>query len=273
MPELPEVETTCRGIEPYLISRKVHTIEIRNPNMRWPVEESVREIIGLRVESVTRRAKYILIKSPAGTLILHLGMSGSLRICPDDSAFKKHDHFIIGLGDSLEMRLHDPRRFGAVLWHRKSEGPIHEHRLIQHLGPEPLTSKFDGDYLTASCKNRQTTIKQHIMNNKTVVGVGNIYACEALFRSGIKPNRHAGNISRARLSLLSDQIKKVLTEAITQGGTTLRDFLRQDGQPGYFKQRLQVYDRQGEACRHCGKDIQKIVISNRSTFYCSKCQR
>ena len=273
MPELPEVETTCRGIEPYLISQKVHSIEIRNSRMRWPIKEIVHELVGQKVESVERRAKYILIQSKLGTLILHLGMSGSLRICPADAEFKKHDHFTIGLGGNMEMRLHDPRRFGAVLWHRSVDGPISQHSLFQHLGPEPLCSDFDAAYLGASSKNRKTTIKQHIMNNKTVVGVGNIYACEALFRSGIKPNRQAGNISQARLSLLSDHIKQVLSEAIKQGGTTLRDFLRQDGQPGYFKQRLQVYDREGKPCRHCGRSIRKIVISNRSTFYCSKCQR
>jgi formamidopyrimidine-DNA glycosylase len=273
MPELPEVETTCRGIEPYLIGRKALSIDIRNPNMRWPIEETVRELVGVKIEAVQRRAKYILIRSNKGTLILHLGMSGSLRICPHETEFKKHDHFVIGLGSDIEMRLHDPRRFGAVLWHPTIDGPVSKHRLLQHLGPEPLSKDFDANYLVTSCKNRKTTIKQYIMNNKTVVGVGNIYACEALFRSGIKPNRNAGNISRAKLTLLSEQIKKVLSAAIKQGGTTLRDFLRQDGQPGYFKQRLQVYDRAGKPCRHCGSSIQKIVISNRSTFYCSKCQR
>lgn len=273
MPELPEVETTRRGIEPYLISREAQYIKIRNSKMRWPIEEAVRELIGQKMQSIERRAKYILIRSNAGTLILHLGMSGSLRICPSDTEFKKHDHFVIGLGDHMEMRLHDPRRFGAVLWHRKCDGPVYEHPLLRHLGPEPLSSDFDATYLANRCKNKKTTIKQHIMNNKIVVGVGNIYACEALFRSGIKPTRHAGNISRARLSLLSDQIKDVLSDAIEQGGTTLRDFLKQDGEPGYFKQRLQVYDREDQPCRHCGHSIQKVVISNRSTFYCSKCQR
>ena len=273
MPELPEVETTRRGIEPYLINREVQTIEIRNSKMRWPVKETVRELIGQKMESVERRAKYILIQSNAGTLILHLGMSGSLRICPCDTELKKHDHFIIGLGDQMEMRLHDPRRFGAVLWHRSCEGPVSEHPLLCHLGPEPLSSEFDANYLSRRCKNKKTTIKQHIMNNKVVVGVGNIYACEALYRSGIKPTRHAGNISSARLSVLSNQIKNVLSDAIQQGGTTLRDFLNQDGQPGYFKQRLQVYDCEGQPCRHCGRSIKRVIISNRSTFYCSKCQR
>ena len=359
MPELPEVETTRRGIEPYIINRRIQSIEIRESRMRWPIEECVHDLVGHKAECVERRAKYLLIRSKVGTLILHLGMSGSLRICPTGHELKKHDHFIVGLEGDMEMRLHDPRRFGAVLWHgiddgpvmghrllqhlgpeplsdrfdsdyfaascsnRKTsikqhimnsktvvgvgnikkhdhfivglegdmemrlhdprrfgavlwhgidDGPVMGHRLLQHLGPEPLSDRFDSDYFAASCSNRKTSIKQHIMNSKTVVGVGNIYASEALFRSGIKPTRKAGNISKPRLIRLNEQIKQVLSEAIKQGGTTLRDFLREDGQPGYFKQRLQVYDRAGKPCRDCGKSIQKIVISNRSTFYCSKCQ-
>jgi formamidopyrimidine-DNA glycosylase len=273
MPELPEVETTRRGIEPYIINRRIQSIEIRESRMRWPIEECVHDLVGHKAECVERRAKYLLIRSKVGTLILHLGMSGSLRICPTGHELKKHDHFIVGLEGDMEMRLHDPRRFGAVLWHGIDDGPMMEHRLLQHLGPEPLSDRFDSDYFAASCSNRKTSIKQHIMNSKTVVGVGNIYASEALFRSGIKPTRKAGNISKPRLIRLNEQIKQVLSEAIKQGGTTLRDFLREDGQPGYFKQRLQVYDRAGKPCRDCGKSIQKIVISNRSTFYCSKCQR
>jgi len=273
MPELPEVETTRRGIEPYMINRRIQSIEIRESRMRWPIEDCVLELVGHKAERVERRAKYLLIPSKVGTLILHLGMSGSLRICPTGHELKKHDHFIVGLEGNMEMRLHDPRRFGAVLWHGINDGPVMEHPLLQHLGPEPLSSRFDSDYLAASCSNRKTSIKQHIMNSKTVVGVGNIYASEALFRSGIKPTRKAGNISKPRLVRLNEQIKQVLSEAIKQGGTTLRDFLREDGKPGYFKQRLQVYDRAGKPCRDCGKSIRKIVISNRSTFYCSKCQR
>ena len=273
MPELPEVETTRRGIEPYMINRRIQSIEIRESRMRWPIEDCVLELVGHKAERVERRAKYLLIPSKVGTLILHLGMSGSLRICPTGHELKKHDHFIVGLEGNMEMRLHDPRRFGAVLWHGINDGPVMEHPLLQHLGPEPLSDRFDSDYFAASCSNRKTSIKQHIMNSKTVVGVGNIYASEALFRSGIKPTRKAGNISKPRLIRLNEQIKQVLSEAIKQGGTTLRDFLREDGKPGYFKQRLQVYDRAGEPCRDCGKSIQKIVISNRSTFYCSKCQR
>lgn len=273
MPELPEVETTRRGIEPYLSGRKIQYVEIREPRMRWPIEDDVHALAGLVVQNIERRAKYILLRSPAGTLILHLGMSGSLRVCPRETEFKKHDHFILGLEGDMEMRLHDPRRFGAVLWHHHATEPLTTHALLKDLGPEPLDSKFDADYLAASSKNRKTSIKQHIMNSKVVVGVGNIYACEALFRAGIRPQRKAGNISRARLTKLIKEIKLVLDEAIKQGGTTLRDFLREDGQPGYFKQRLLVYDRTGKPCRKCGADIRKMIISNRSTFFCPSCQR
>lgn len=273
MPELPEVETTLRGVEPYLVNSKIRSIEIRNPRLRWPVEKSVHKLEGQKVINVTRRAKYLLLHSNTGTLILHLGMSGSLRICPGETELKKHDHFVMHLGRGMEMRLHDPRRFGAVLWHDTQDGDLEDHFLLNHLGPEPLSDAFSIDYLSSSCKNRQTTIKQHIMNNKIVVGVGNIYACEALFRSGIKPHRKAGNISKHRLEVLANQIKQVLEDAIKQGGTTLRDFLREDGQPGYFKQRLKVYDREGKPCRHCQRAIKKITLSNRSTFYCPACQR
>ena len=272
MPELPEVETTRRGIEPYLLGRKVLHVDIREPRMRWPIEKSVKRITGHAIQSVRRRAKYILITCDTGTLILHLGMSGSLRICPHELELKKHDHFVMQIDSGMEMRLHDPRRFGAVLWHDASEGPVTGHPLLRNLGPEPLEDDFKPEYLASTCLNRKTTIKQHIMNNKAVVGVGNIYACEALFRSGIRPTRKAGNISKPRLVRLTAEIKHVLDEAIKQGGTTLRDFLREDGQPGYFKQKLNVYDREGEPCRQCGAIIKKITISNRSTYYCPNCQ-
>ena len=272
MPELPEVETTRRGIEPYLLGRKVLDVDIREPRMRWPVEKFVKRITGHAIQSVRRRAKYILITCDAGTLILHLGMSGSLRICPHELELKKHDHFVMHMDGGMEMRLHDPRRFGAVLWHDASDGSITENPLLRHLGPEPLEETFDPEYLASTCLKRKTTIKQHIMNNRVVVGVGNIYACEALFRSGIRPTRKAGNISKPRLIRLTAEIKQVLGEAIKQGGTTLRDFVREDGQPGYFKQKLKVYDREGEPCRQCSTIIKKITISNRSTYYCPKCQ-
>ncbi|MGB1873809.1 MAG: bifunctional DNA-formamidopyrimidine glycosylase/DNA-(apurinic or apyrimidinic site) lyase [Akkermansiaceae bacterium] len=273
MPELPEVETTRRGIEPYIAGRSIKYVDVREPRMRWPVENSVYALEGCVINKIERRAKYILMRSPAGTLILHLGMSGSLRICSRDTEFKKHDHFILGLEGDMEMRLHDPRRFGAVLWHTHASEPLTSHALLKDLGPEPLDGNFDASYMAATCKNRKTSIKQHIMNSKVVVGVGNIYACEALFRAGIRPQRKAGKISKVRLIALVREIKLVLDEAIQQGGTTLRDFLREDGQPGYFKQQLLVYDRAGKPCRECASEIRKMVISNRSTFFCPSCQR
>jgi len=273
MPELPEVETTRRGISPYLMGCTVDDIELRERRMRWPVEDAVLQMVGQKINSITRRAKYLLIGCDAGTLILHLGMSGSLRICHHEVELRKHDHLIMRIRGNMELRLHDPRRFGAVLWHNSGESDLHQHPLLQHLGPEPLEDDFHADYLMATCKGRTTSIKQHIMNNKTVVGAGNIYACEALFRSGIHPTRPAGKISKPRLIKLTQEIKDVLAEAIEQGGTTLRDFLREDGTPGYFKQKLNVYGREGESCHHCQSKIKRIVISARSTFYCAKCQR
>ena len=270
MPELPEVETTRRGILPHLKGENVREVIIHNPAMRWPVEDSVTRIVGARIEDVGRRAKYLLITSQHGTLILHLGMSGSLRICQPDVPLKKHDHFVLKLANNTELRLHDPRRFGAVLWH---EGPLNSHHLLDHLGPEPLEGAFHAGYLHQSCSKRKTTIKQHIMNGKVVVGVGNIYACEALFRSGIHPHRKAGQIAKRRLEKLTQEIKAVLQEAITQGGTTLRDFLNESGEPGYFKQRLNVYDREDSPCHICDTPIRRTVISNRSTFYCPQCQK
>jgi len=275
MPELPEVETTRRGIEPYLVDRTISQLHLRERRMRWPMEDTLLALEGEKIISVCRRAKYILIKSSAGTLILHLGMSGSLRICPQGTELRKHDHFIMKLGDNtdLEIRLHDPRRFGAVLWHDASAGDINTHHLLKNLGPEPLSSAFTADTLISTSRGRKTTIKQHVMNNHVVVGAGNIYACEALFRSGIHPTRQAGKVSAARLSKLAENIRAVLSEAIEQGGTTLRDFVNEKGNPGYFKQQLYVYGREGELCRHCSSTIKRVVISNRSTFYCPKCQR
>ncbi|MEJ6571818.1 MAG: bifunctional DNA-formamidopyrimidine glycosylase/DNA-(apurinic or apyrimidinic site) lyase [Akkermansiaceae bacterium] len=273
MPELPEVETTRRGITPHILGHQIHNIEIRERRMRWPVEDDVLKLVGKTINSIERRAKYLLIGCDTGTLMLHLGMSGSLRICPHEIELRKHDHFIMRIDGGMELRLHDPRRFGAVLWHDKNEGPLDQHPLLHHLGPEPLEDDFHSDYLTTSCKGRKISIKQLVMNNKIVVGAGNIYACEALFRSGIRPTRPAGKISKTRLVKLTQEIKDVLAEAIEQGGTTLRDFLREDGKPGYFKQKLHVYDRENEPCHLCDAIIKRIVISNRSTFYCPRCQR
>lgn len=271
MPELPEVETTRRGIEPHLINHHIVETTINNPQLRWPIPKSLpQRIQGQTIQAVERRAKYLLIRLDSGTLIIHLGMSGSLRIVDQEIPFRKHDHFSLSLDSQKQMRLYDPRRFGAVLW---KTGDVLEHPLLKSLGPEPLSESFHGDYLVDSCKSRKASIKQHIMNGKVVVGVGNIYASEALFLAGIHPKRRADRISRARLEVLTREIKGVLQASIEQGGTTLRDFVREDGAPGYFKLHLNVYGRNGESCFGCGQAIKQITLGQRSTFYCPQCQR
>lgn len=271
MPELPEVETTRRGIEPHLLGTTVTAVNIRQPKMRWPVPAHIADTLpGQSVLAVERRGKYLLIGFRPGTLLLHLGMSGSCRITPPETALRKHDHFILELDSGQQLRLHDPRRFGAVLWSNADDG---EHELLSSLGPEPLGNEFSADYLHTSCKNRKCSIKQHIMNSHVVVGVGNIYASESLFLAGIHPKRAAGKISKERIIRLHDAIRQVLASAIEQGGTTLRDFVREDGQPGYFKQSLNVYDRAGQPCTVCGNEIKSFVLGQRSTYYCPQCQR
>lgn len=271
MPELPEVETTRRGIEPHVAGHTITAVDIRNPNLRWPVPKNLaKKLCGEVIERVERRAKYLLLYNRKGCMMMHLGMSGSLRLAERDHELRKHDHVVIEFDSGKQLRLHDPRRFGAVLW---TDAPIEEHALIAHLGPEPLDDEFTGEYLFESCRGRKSTIKQHVMNGKIVVGVGNIYASESLFLSGIHPKRQAGRISAQRCDELVDAIKKILAESIRQGGTTLKDFLRENGEPGYFKQRLSVYDRKGEACPACEAEIRQIVLGQRSTFYCPHCQR
>ena len=281
MPELPEVETSRRGIEPHILNRKITSISIRDHRLRWPIPGQLPGMAeGRTVREVKRRAKYIDLvlagkvvagkTGPAGHIIIHLGMSGSLRICDADTPAEKHDHIDIGFDNGKLLRLRDPRRFGCVLWH---EGELDTHKLIVQLGPEPLDDDFDTDYLLCSARGRRSSIKSHIMNSHVVVGVGNIYACESLYRAGINPKRPAGKISRQRLDRLVDVIKQTLAEAIDQGGTTLRDFTAEDGKPGYFAQELNVYGRTGEACPGCGNRIRQISQQSRSTFYCPKCQR
>lgn len=271
MPELPEVETTRRGIEPHLIGRTVTAIKIRQRQLRWPIPRTLdKQLPGQVIRAIARRAKYILLQTDAGTAILHLGMSGSLRILPSTTPAGKHDHVDIQLDDGNCLRLTDPRRFGALLWTRKNPA---EHELIAHLGPEPLSTAFNADYLFSKSRGRKVTIKQFIMDGKVVVGVGNIYANEALFLAGIHPHRPAGRISRPRYEGLVDAIKTVLAASIEMGGTTLRDFVGGDGKPGYFKQTLRVYDRTGKTCRNCDALIRETRTGQRSTFYCTHCQR
>lgn len=270
MPELPEVETTRRGIAPHIEHQRVTRLDVRQPMLRWPVPAQLAQWIeGDVVQQVERRAKYLLLRFGRGQLILHLGMSGSLRILPQGTSPGKHDHVDFVLESGQLLRLTDPRRFGAVLWQENGT----EHSLLSHLGPEPLSEDFTAEYLQTACKGRRTAIKALIMNAQVVVGVGNIYANEALYRAGIDPRRAAGRISAERLATLVETIKSVLAAAIEQGGTTLRDFVGGDGKPGYFSQVLDVYGRGGQPCHGCGEPLTEIRLGQRSTVYCRRCQR
>lgn len=270
MPELPEVETTRAGLLPYVVGRRVTAVTVRNAALRYPVPRSLSTTLtGQVVRSVSRRAKYLLFEFPSGTLIIHLGMSGSLRIVAADEAPQKHDHFDMEIDTKLRLRLRDPRRFGCVIW--TNQDPF-RHPLLNELGIEPLGDQFNGDYLHAQAHGRKISVKQYIMDGRIVVGVGNIYASESLFRAGILPTRPAGRVSLERYRRLADAIKAVLTAAIAQGGTTLRDFSSGEGKPGYFQQQLQVYGRAAEPCRRCATPLIQRVIGQRSTFYCRACQ-
>ncbi|HET6655751.1 MAG TPA: bifunctional DNA-formamidopyrimidine glycosylase/DNA-(apurinic or apyrimidinic site) lyase [Gammaproteobacteria bacterium] len=271
MPELPEVETARRGIAPHLGGRVIRDVIVRQPRLRWPVPPGLKATLtGARITAVGRRGKYLLIDTAAGTVIVHLGMSGSLRILTAATPPGPHDHIDFVIDDSRCLRLRDPRRFGAVLLTR--DDPL-QHPLLRHLGPEPLTDAFDGSYLYSQTRGRRVAIKNLLMNSRIVVGVGNIYANEALFVAGIHPLRAAGRIARPRCDALADAAKAVLTAAIAAGGTTLRDFTRDDGRPGYFSQELKVYDRAGEPCPRCGTAIKRVVSGQRATYYCPRCQR
>lgn len=271
MPELPEVETTRRGIKPHIEGHTIQEIIVREPRLRWPVPDNINQILsGKTIRQVKRRAKYLLLDTGSGHLILHLGMSGSLRVIKTNTPPEKHDHIDILLTDGQRLRYTDPRRFGAVLW---SARPLHEHKLLKHLGPEPLDSEFTARRLWQMSQGRSQSVKTFIMDNKVVVGVGNIYASEALFKAGIRPDRACGKISLSRYERLVDAIKETLAKAIEQGGTTLRDFVGGDGKPGYFKQELAVYGRAGQPCIKCGKTIKEIKLGNRSSCYCAHCQR
>ncbi|HEB94612.1 MAG TPA: bifunctional DNA-formamidopyrimidine glycosylase/DNA-(apurinic or apyrimidinic site) lyase [Gammaproteobacteria bacterium] len=271
MPELPEVETTRRGIAPYIEGERVREVVIRQPRLRWPVPGRLKTALcGQTIDTVCRRAKYLLLKSSAGTVILHLGMSGSLHVVATGTPAGKHDHIDIVFANGCCLRLRDPRRFGAVLW---VTGAAETHKLLRGLGPEPLSDAFDTDHLFTTSRARRVSIKAFIMDSKVVVGVGNIYASESLFTAGIHPKTAAGRIGRARYERLVRAIKQVLDKAIEQGGTTLRDFTNSEGKPGYFQQQLQVYGRAGEACLSCRGRIRSLQLGQRNTFYCPQCQR
>ncbi len=270
MPELPEVETTRRGIAPHLVGQRVRHVIVRERRLRWPIPEDLdTRLSGQRIEAVTRRAKYLLIQAEVGTLIAHLGMSGSLRLVPQDLPPAKHEHVDIVLESGQALRYTDPRRFGALLW---SEDPL-SHVLLANLGPEPLGDGFDGERLYRLSRGRSMAIKPFIMDNAVVVGVGNIYASEALYAAGIDPRRAAGAVSRARYERLAGEIRRILAYAIERGGTTLRDFVGGDGKPGYFQQELFVYGRGGEFCKGCGATLREIRLGQRASVYCSRCQR
>jgi formamidopyrimidine-DNA glycosylase len=269
MPELPEVEVCRLGISPHIIDQTVTKVVIRNSKLRWPIPEDIKQLVGEKVLAVDRRSKYLLIRFNSGTLLIHLGMSGTIRIVEHDIFVAKHDHFDLEINHQKVLRLNDPRRFGAVLWFDQH---IDEQGLLEKLGPEPLTEDFTHGYLFSKAKNRKVPIKTFLMNNQVVVGVGNIYANEALFQAGILPTSLAGTISEARFDALTDIIKTVLSAAIEQGGTTLKDFTQADGRPGYFAQSLFVYGRAGKECLTCQTILAEIRQSNRSSVFCPNCQ-
>ncbi|MCB1742078.1 MAG: bifunctional DNA-formamidopyrimidine glycosylase/DNA-(apurinic or apyrimidinic site) lyase [Gammaproteobacteria bacterium] len=271
MPELPEVETTRRGLEPHVLQRTVEAVVIRQPRLRWPVPADLAaRLSGASFVSVGRRGKYLLFETGFGTLIVHLGMSGSLRVLQREEMPRLHDHIDICFDDGSVLRFHDPRRFGSLHW---TSGPSADHPLLRDLGPEPLGNLFDGRHLYERSRGRRLAVKSFIMDAKVVVGVGNIYASESLHLAGLSPVRAAGRISLARYDRLADCIRQVLGAAIMQGGTTLRDFVNGVGEPGYFAQSLRVYGRAGELCAGCGQPIRARVIGQRASYYCAHCQR
>jgi formamidopyrimidine-DNA glycosylase len=269
VPELPEVETTRLGVLPLVVGRRLDAVAVLTPRLRWPVE-CPPELVGQRLRDIRRRAKYLLFEFESGHLIVHLGMSGSLRVLRCGAALLKHDRVVLEFSGGQSLRLHDPRRFGSVHW---EPGDPSRHWLLSDLGPEPLDQDFDGDYLKRRARGRRLAVKSFIMDSRVVVGVGNIYANEALFLAGIRPTVRAGRVSLAGYQALAGRIRHVLAAAIQMGGTTLRDFVNQDGEPGYFSQVLNVYDRAGEPCRACGEPLVGIRLGQRATVFCRKCQR
>ena len=285
MPELPEVETTRRGLAPHLEGKRIRGVVLRRPDLRWPIPAEIESLLpGQRIDAVRRRAKYLLLETQAGSALLHLGMTGSLRVLPASTPVTAHDHVDLQLSSGRVMRFNDPRRFGSLLW--QPAGEIHE--LLRSLGPEPLADNldndapgndvfnggaFNGDYLFERSRGRKAPVKTFLMDQRIVVGVGNIYAAESLFQAGISPLRAAGTVSRDRYVALADAVKKILAHAITRGGTTLRDFISPDGAPGYFEQELSAYGRGGQPCPRCGRALKSADIGQRASVWCSHCQR
>jgi len=273
MPELPEVEVTRQGVAPHLEGRIVTAVTLRHSGLRWPFPTDLAQRLrGRAIRSVGRRGKYLLIGFDHGTLIMHLGMSGHLRILARDTPPQKHDHFDMAVGKQL-LRMSDPRRFGAVLWHGHEEGGIEEHLLLRNLGVEPLEPGFSAELLYRQTRNRSAAIKQVLLAGDIVVGVGNIYAPESLFKARINPKTAASRIGLARYEKLAQAIRETLAAAIRQGGSTLRDFVAVNGQSGYFQQNYFVYDRTGQPCRVCATPVRQIKQGQRSTFYCPNCQK
>ena len=271
MPELPEVETTLRGIEPYIINKKINDILVRQSSLRWevPVKKLKENIVGKSFSKIKRRAKYLIFTSNLGNLIIHLGMSGSLKILLNMEAPNKHDHIDIKFEDKSLLRFTDPRRFGSFHWTNKAT----EHPLLMNLGPEPLGNHFSGEHLFNFSRGRKLPVKNFIMNSKTIAGIGNIYASESLFEAGIKPHKAAGKISLPKYENLAYSIKRILQESINLGGTSLKDFVGGEGKPGFYKPYLAVYGREGKKCKNCVTILKNIRIGQRSSVFCSNCQK
>ena len=271
MPELPEVETTRRGIAPHVSGRRVVRVDVYDPRLRWPVPADLdARMRGLTIDRVDRRSKYLLLRLGEAALLVHLGMTGTLRIHRDPPARGKHDHVDIALDDGTLLRYRDPRRFGAMLWLARADDG---HPLLDALGPEPFDAAFDARYLWRTTRARSASIKLVLMDNRVVTGVGNIYANEALYRAGIRPATRANRLSKARLARLVDAVRGVLHAAIAKGGSTLRDYVGSDGAAGYFQLDYFVYGREGTPCRVCGTPIRRSRIGQRSSFHCPQCQR
>ena len=269
MPELPEVETTKRGLEPLILNRRILSAHIYKKKLRWDIPSHLIETLKQKtIHNISRRAKYLLIELSDGQLVIHLGMSGSMSVAPSSEPLKKHHHFELKLDNFTSIRFHDPRRFGSILWQDNDN----QLKLLSDLGPEPLSYDFNDEVLYYASTGRSKNIKSFIMDSKVVVGVGNIYASESLFLAGISPKRVSGKTSKSRYETLTKSIKKILTDAINNGGTTLNDFSNVDGSPGYFAQILSVYDRDGMPCMRCNGKIKRIIQNQRATYYCPKCQ-
>ena len=272
MPELPEVETVRRGLEPHVVGRRIERVVVRDRRLRWPVIRGFeKKLAGRTIRAIDRRGKYLLLPLDSGDrVILHLGMTGRLSLVEPGRAVLKHDHLDLELSGSLVLRFNDPRRFGAALWWPASHAT---HLLLKHMGPEPFADEFNAGYLSGLARGRTAPVKNFLMDGRVVVGVGNIYAVEALYRAGIRPMRQAGRVTRAEHTKLVAAVRAVLNDAIAAGGTTFRDFLDSNGEPGYFVQKLFVYDRAGQPCRKCRAPIRRLVIGQRSSYYCPKCQK